>query len=46
MKGSQSGIQHSDGIVGHIIKNGGTPQQDGTIGSYSEGLDIYHILVN
>mgnify|MGYP002624556934 CR=1 FL=1 len=38
MKGSQSGIQYSDGIVGHIIKNGGTPQQDGTIGSYSEGL--------
>ena len=23
MKGSQSGIQYSDGIVGHIIKNGG-----------------------
>jgi len=38
MKGSQSGIQYSDGIVGHIIKNGGTAQQDGTIGSYSEGL--------
>jgi len=37
MKGSQSGIQYSDGIVGHIIKNGGTPS-DGTIGSYSEGL--------
>ncbi len=38
MKGSQGGIQYSDGIVGHIIKNAGTPQQDGTIGSYSEGL--------
>ena len=36
MKGSQSGIQYSDGIVGHIIKNGGTPS-DGSIGSYSEG---------
>ena len=38
MKGSQGGIQYSDGIVGHIIKNGGTPQDDGTIGAYSEGL--------
>jgi hypothetical protein len=38
MKGSQGGIQYTDGIVGHIIKNGGTPQDDGTIGSYSEGL--------
>ena len=36
MKGSQSGIQYSDGIVGHIIKNGGTPS-DGSIGAYSEG---------
>ena len=36
MKGSQSGIQYSDGIVGHIIKNGGTPS-DGSIGPYLEG---------
>tara|TARA_R110002051_G_scaffold323060_1_gene415504 strand:- start:576 stop:1766 length:1191 start_codon:yes stop_codon:yes gene_type:complete len=25
MRGSQNGIQYTDGIVGHIIKNGGTP---------------------
>jgi len=36
MRGSQNGIQYTEGIVGHIIKNGGTPS-DGTIGSYSEG---------
>ena len=35
MRGSQNGIQYTDGIVGHIIKNGGTPS-DGTIGSYAE----------
>lgn len=37
MKGSQGGIQYSDGIVGHIIKNGGAPS-DGSIGAYSEGV--------
>tara|TARA_Y100000401_G_scaffold9590_1_gene6583 strand:+ start:232 stop:1581 length:1350 start_codon:yes stop_codon:yes gene_type:complete len=36
MRGSQNGIQYSEGIVGHIIKNGGTPS-DGSIGAYSEG---------
>ena len=36
MRGSQGGIQYTEGIVGHIIKNGGTPS-DGSIGSYSEG---------
>ena len=36
MRGSQNGIQYTEGIVGHIIKNGGTPS-DGSIGSYSEG---------
>ena len=25
MRGTQNGIQYTDGIVGHIIKNGGTP---------------------
>jgi hypothetical protein len=35
MKSSQGGIQYTDGIVGHIIKNG-TVTDDGTIGSYSE----------
>ena len=34
MRGSQGGIQYTDGIVGHIIKNGGTPT-DGSIGSYA-----------
>ena len=37
MRGSQGGIQYSEGIVGHIIKNGGTPS-DGVIGAYSEGV--------
>ena len=37
MRGSQNGIQYTEGIAGHIIKNGGTPS-DGSIGSYSEGL--------
>ena len=37
MRGSQGGIQYTEGIVGHIIKNGGTAS-DGTIGDYSEGL--------
>ena len=36
MRGSQNGIQYTEGIVGHIIKNGGTPS-DGSIGAYSEG---------
>ncbi len=37
MKGSRSGIQYTDGIVGHIIKNGtASISTDGTIGSYSE----------
>ena len=36
MRGSQSGIQYTEGIVGHIIKNGGTPT-NGSIGSYTEG---------
>jgi len=35
MRGSQAGIQYSDGIVGHILKNGTIT--DGSIGSYSEG---------
>ncbi len=35
MRGSVSGIQYTDGIVGHIIKNGGTPS-DGSIGTYAE----------
>ena len=34
MRASQNGIQYTDGIVGHIIKNGGTPT-DGGIGSYA-----------
>ena len=36
MRGSQGGIQYTEGIVGHIVKNG-TVTDDGTIGSYSEG---------
>jgi len=35
MKASVGGRQYTDGIVGHIIKNGGTPA-NGVIGSYSE----------
>ena len=35
MRGSQSGIQYTEGIVGHIIKNGGTPVNDSV--TYSEG---------
>ena len=35
MKGSRSGIQYTDGIVGHIIKNG-TATDDGSIGAYAE----------
>jgi hypothetical protein len=34
MRGSQNGIQYTDGIVGHIIKNGGTAT-DGAIGDYA-----------
>ena len=36
MRGSQGGIQYTEGIVGHILQNGGTAT-DGSIGSYSEG---------
>ena len=36
MRGSQNGIQYTDGIVGHILKNGSN--SDGSIGSYSEGV--------
>jgi len=36
MRGSQGGIQYSDGIVGHILKNGTVT--DGTIGAYAEGV--------
>ena len=35
MRGSQSGVQYTEGIVGHIIKNGGTPVNDSV--TYSEG---------
>ena len=35
MRGSQGGIQYTEGIVGHILKNGTIT--DGSIGSYSEG---------
>ena len=34
MRGSQDGIYYTEGIVGHILKNGGTPT-DGSIGSYA-----------
>ena len=34
MKGSRSGIQYTDGIVGHIIKNG--TATNGSIGAYAE----------
>ena len=37
MRGSQGGIQYTEGIVGHIIQNGGTAE-DGAIGDYSEGV--------
>ena len=37
MRGSQSGIQYTEGIVGNILVNG-TATTDGTIGSYSEGV--------
>ena len=36
MRGSQGGIQYTDGIVGHCLKNGTI--SDGSIGSYSEGV--------
>ena len=37
MKGSRSGIQYTDGIVGHIIKNGtASIATNGTIGDYAE----------
>tara|TARA_B100001250_G_scaffold89537_1_gene74279 strand:- start:540 stop:1886 length:1347 start_codon:yes stop_codon:yes gene_type:complete len=36
MRGSQGGIQYTDGIVGHCLKNGTIT--DGSIGSYSEGV--------
>ena len=36
MRGSQSGIQYTDGIVGHCLKNGTI--SDGSIGAYSEGV--------
>ena len=35
MRASQGGIQYTDGVVGHIIKNGTI--SDGVIGAYSEG---------
>ena len=36
MRGSQGGIQYTEGVIGHILKNG--TNSDGTIGSYSEGV--------
>ena len=36
MRGSQGGIQYSEGIVGHIIYNG--TASDGVIGDYAEGV--------
>ena len=36
MRGSQSGIQYTEGIVGQILKNG--TNSDGSIGDYSEGV--------
>ena len=36
MRGSQGGIQYTEGVVGHILKNG--TNSDGSIGSYSEGV--------
>ena len=36
MRGSQGGIQYTDGIVGHCLKNGTIT--DGGIGSYTEGV--------
>ena len=36
MRGSQNGIQYTDGIVGHALKNGTIT--DGSIGSYAEGV--------
>ena len=36
MRGSQNGIQYSEGIVGHILKNG-TNSGAGAIGSYVSG---------
>ena len=36
MRGSQNGIQYSEGIVGHILKNG-TNSGAGAIGAYSSG---------
>tara|TARA_R110002012_G_scaffold297410_1_gene495386 strand:- start:1756 stop:3102 length:1347 start_codon:yes stop_codon:yes gene_type:complete len=37
MRGSQGGIQYTEGIVGNILVNG-TATTDGSIGSYSEGV--------
>ena len=37
MRGSQGGIQYTEGIVGHILQNGGTPA-NGVIGDYESGL--------
>ena len=36
MRGSQGGIQYTEGVIGHILKNG--TNSDGTIGDYSEGV--------
>ena len=36
MRGSQGGIQYTEGIVGHILQNGTI--SDGSIGSYAEGV--------
>jgi hypothetical protein len=36
MRGSQGGVQYTEGIVGHILKNGSNT--DGGIGSYAEGV--------
>ena len=36
MRGSQGGIQYTEGVVGHILKNG--TNSDGSIGTYSEGV--------
>jgi hypothetical protein len=36
MRGSQSGIQYTEGVVGHILQNGSN--SDGVIGDYSEGV--------
>ena len=36
MRGSQNSINYTEGIVGHILKNG--TATDGSIGSYAEGV--------